>query len=151
MSRYLVDRIERTSAIEVLLDSQVREARGGKALTELDVVNDRTGDRCRIAARALFVFIGARPYTNWLWDEIALDRDGYVLTGPAAGGAGDTPRDPMLLQTSRPGVLAAGDVRSGSIKRMASAVGEGAMAVRLVQEHLTALARRPAQTYVSST
>jgi thioredoxin reductase (NADPH) len=146
MSRYLVDRIERTPAIEVLLDTEVREAEGGKALEALCVENNRTRDRRRIEARGLFVFIGAQPYTSWLGDEIALDENGFVLTGRAAAQPAGTPRECMLLETSRPGVLAAGDVRSGSIKRVASAVGEGAMAVRLVHEHLTALGRAPAQT-----
>jgi thioredoxin reductase (NADPH) len=97
--------------------------------------NDR-GKRQRLEARALFVFIGAQPHTDWLGGAVALDDKGFVATG----------RDAHLLETSLPGVLAAGDVRSGSIKRVASAVGEGSMAVRLVHEHLAALGRHPAQT-----
>ena len=145
MSRYLIDRIERTPAIEVLLDTEVVDAEGGKTLEALVVENHRTNERRRIPANALFVFIGATPHTSWLGDEVALDEKGFVLTGPAAAAAGG-PRDCMLLETSRPGILAAGDVRSGSIKRVASAVGEGAMAVRLVHDHFTSVARTPAHT-----
>jgi thioredoxin reductase (NADPH) len=88
----------------------------------------------------MFVFIGAEPHTDWLRQCVALDRHGFVLRGPAAEaalGEGERrPGHPSLLETSRPGVLAAGDVRSGSIKRVASAVGEGSMAVRLVYDFL---------------
>jgi thioredoxin reductase (NADPH) len=145
MSRYLVERIERTPAIEVRLDAEIRDALGDTELKALVVENTRTGERRKIEARALFVFVGALPCTTWLGDEIALDAHGFVLTGPAAARAAGDPRDCLLLETSRPGVLAAGDVRSGSIKRVASAVGEGAMAVRLVHEHLASTGRRPAQ------
>jgi thioredoxin reductase (NADPH) len=84
----------------------------------------------------LFVFIGAAPHTQWLGDEVALDERGFILTGPQA--ARDGERQPQILETSRLGVFAVGDVRSGSIKRVASAVGEGSMAVRLAYEHLQA-------------
>ncbi len=88
-------------------------------------------------ASALFVFIGADPRTGWLDGAIALDAKGFVLTGAdALGGQDDGVLPPLLLETSEPGVFAAGDVRAGSIKRVASAVGEGSMAVRLVHEHL---------------
>jgi thioredoxin reductase (NADPH) len=143
MSRYLADRIVRDPNIEVLLHTDVREAVGDDALEGLVVEDTHSGERRTIDARALFVFIGAQPHTQWLGDELALDRRGFVLTGPDAaraisGGDRDEPwRELLLLETSRPGVLAVGDVRYGSIKRMASAVGEGSMAVRLVFEHLT--------------
>jgi thioredoxin reductase (NADPH) len=130
MSRYLADRIERHPVIEVMRHTEVRELVGDEALEGLVVEDNRTGVRRRIDARALFVFIGAEPHTRWLADEVALDDRGFVLTG---AGASDSA---SMLQTSRPGVLAVGDARSGSIKRVASAVGEGAMAVRLVHEHL---------------
>jgi thioredoxin reductase (NADPH) len=148
MSRYLVDQIERNPDIEVLRCTEVRELIGHDG--ELEAVateNTRTGERRRLAARRLFVFIGADPCTGWLRDAVALDDRGYVLTGPAADGSAD--RTPAvdgkhsLLETSRPGVLAAGDVRCGSIKRVASAVGEGAMAIRLVHEHLARTGRTP--------
>jgi thioredoxin reductase (NADPH) len=136
MSRYLVARIERTPAIEVLTASEVRSADGAKTLESVVVEHNDSGERQRFEARALFVFIGAQPYTDWLGGAVALDEKGFVVTG----------RNAQLLETSLPGVLAAGDVRSGSIKRVASAVGEGSMAVRLVHEHLASLGRHPAQT-----
>jgi thioredoxin reductase (NADPH) len=146
MSRYLADRIERSSA-EVLLDTQVRELEGERALEAVIAENTRTGRRRRLPARALFVFIGADPRTGWLGDEVALDRNGFVLTGAAAAGTpgenGAGSDRPLLLETNRPGVLAAGDVRSGSIKRVASAVGEGSMAVRLVHDFLERTQRHP--------
>jgi thioredoxin reductase (NADPH) len=136
MSRYLVARIEGTPAIEVLTASEVRSADGAKSLEAVVVEHNDTGKRQRFEARALFVFIGAQPHTDWLGGVVALDEKGFVATG----------RNAHLLETSLPGVLAAGDVRSGSIKRVASAVGEGSMAVRLVHEHLATLGRHPAQT-----
>jgi thioredoxin reductase (NADPH) len=132
MSRYLADRIARNPAVEVMLHTEVREARGGDSLEALVVEDTDTGERRIVPARALFVFIGAEPHTNWLGDDVALDQRGFVLTGAQAS----DDRPPRLLETSLPGVLAVGDVRSGSIKRVASAVGEGAMAVRFVHEYL---------------
>lgn len=146
MSRYLADRIER-SRVEVLLDTEVRALEGEGTLEGVIAENERTGERLRLPARAMFVFIGADPHTGWLRDCVALDHDGFVLTGPAAAPAlpeGERePRPPLLLETSRPGVLAAGDVRSGSIKRVASAVGEGSMAVRLVYDFLERAHQHP--------
>jgi thioredoxin reductase (NADPH) len=147
MSRYLADRIERTDGIEVLLDTEVRELIGDEALEAVLVEDNRTGHRRTLDARALFVFIGVEPYTAWLGDEVALDDRGFVLTGPHAlrtmddEERRDRDREPLLLETSRRGVLAVGDVRSGSIKRVASAVGEGSMSVRLVHEHLAERSR----------
>jgi thioredoxin reductase (NADPH) len=148
MSRYLVDRIERTPNIEVLLHTEVRELIGHHGRLEaLEIEDNRTGVRGRIEGRSLFVFIGAEPHTGWLRDELVLDERGFVMTGPGAvpsggnDGPGDAPHRPQLLESSRPGVFAVGDVRSGSVKRVASAVGEGSMSVRLVHEYL---ASRPA-------
>jgi thioredoxin reductase (NADPH) len=139
MSRYLGDRIERAPNVEVLLNTEVRAPLGGDRLEGLVVEDNVTGARRELEARALFVFIGVEPHTSWLQDVLALDGNGFVLTGknasPRSEGGG---REPMLLETSRPRVLAAGDVRAGSIKRVASAVGEGSMAVRLVHELLGA-------------
>jgi thioredoxin reductase (NADPH) len=129
MSRYLADRIARRRNVQVLTESEIRELLGDHELERVVVENNRTGERTTLDARALFVFIGADPCNGWLGAEIALDESGYVLTGAAAGSE-------LPLQTSRPGVFAAGDVRSGSARRVAAAVGEGAMAVRLVHEHL---------------
>jgi thioredoxin reductase (NADPH) len=141
MSRYLADRVEASPAIEVMRHTEVRELVGDDgALEALRVEDNRSGERRELDARALFVFIGADPCTPWLAGEIALDENGFVLTGPEAadGEWREAGREPLLLETSRPGVLAVGDVRAGSIKRVASAVGEGSMAVRLVHEHLAA-------------
>jgi thioredoxin reductase (NADPH) len=105
------------------------------------IVRDTTtGERQRLPAREVMVFIGGVPSTSWLPDPVLRDAGGYIVTGPAArrmtdAGAVDGP-PPLFLETGWPGLFAAGDVRSGSVKRVASAVGEGAMAVRLVHEHL---------------
>jgi thioredoxin reductase (NADPH) len=142
MSHYLADRIVKNPTIEVRLNTEVRELRGDRVLERVVVEDNRTGERDTIGARSLFVFVGAVPHARWLGDEIALDARGFVLTGPDAAKNGraeeweDLGRQPYFLETSRPGVFAAGDVRSGSIKRVASAVGEGSMAVRLVHEYL---------------
>jgi len=137
MSRYLADRIERNSDIDVHLHSEVRELCGRDALEALVVEDNRAGDRERIEARALFVFIGAAPHTRWLGDNMALDSGGYILTGPdACNGDMSGDRVPLMLETSLPAVFAAGDVRSGSIKRVASAVGEGSIAIRMVHERV---------------
>ncbi|HEX7300825.1 MAG TPA: FAD-dependent oxidoreductase [Solirubrobacteraceae bacterium] len=141
MSRYLADRIERTPGIEVMRHTEVREVIGDTTLEAVAAEDNRTGERRTLPARALFVFIGAEPHTQWLRDQVALDEHGFVLTGFEAARAAaergeERERPPLLLETSVPGVLAVGDVRRGSIKRVASAVGEGSMAVRLVHEHL---------------
>jgi thioredoxin reductase (NADPH) len=119
----------------VMRHIEVRELVGRDGDLEALVVEDnRTGSRHTVDAMLLFVFIGADPCTGWLRGSVALDDHGYVQTGDAA--AQPLAEAPQLLETSLPGVLAVGDVRSGSIKRVASAVGEGAMAVRLVHEYL---------------
>jgi thioredoxin reductase (NADPH) len=136
MSRYLIDQIERTPNIHVRGATQVRELVGERSL-EAVVVETGTGERERIAVGALFVFIGAEPRTGWLDGEVELDAKGFVLTGRELDGAVGDPEAPaLMLETSRPGVFAVGDVRAGSVKRVASAVGEGSMAVRLVHQHL---------------
>jgi thioredoxin reductase (NADPH) len=142
MSRYLADRIERCPRVEVVRHAEVRELIGDGALEAIVVEDTRTGARSRVETGALFVFIGADPNVAWLGDAVALDDRGFILTGAEAARArgaetaGHPGRDPFLLETSLPGVFAAGDVRSGSIKRVASAVGEGSMAIRLVHERL---------------
>jgi thioredoxin reductase (NADPH) len=140
MSRYLVDQIEANPRIEVLRHTRVRELLGPNVLQGLIVEDTHTAATRRLEVRALFVFVGVDPCTQWLPDGVALDEDGFVLTGDHIANPQPDLR-PMFLETSWPGVFAAGDVRSGSIKRVASAVGEGAMAVRLVHE------RRSAQGY----
>jgi thioredoxin reductase (NADPH) len=141
MSRYLVDQINRHPRVTVRSCTEVREVHGDGALETVVTENLRTGERHSIQTRALFVFIGADPNTSWLAGAIELDDRGFVPTGPAAlysdtdGNQGRTQRQPMMLETSRPGVFAAGDVRSGSVKRVASAVGEGSMAIRQIHEY----------------
>ena len=111
----------------------MRELIGEHALEAIAVEDLRTEERRRVGARALFVFIGAEPHTGWLGQHVRLDENGYVLTGSAAANGNG---EPLALETSVPGIFAVGDVRHGSVKRMASAVGEGSMAVRLVHEHM---------------
>jgi thioredoxin reductase (NADPH) len=145
MSRYLCDRIERLPNVEVLLHVEVRELLGEGVLEGLVVEDTRSGERRELPARSLFVFIGAEPHTAWLGSVVELDAKGFVLTDA----------NPSPLETNQPGVFAAGDVRRGSIKRVASAVGEGAMAVRFVHEHFaghhSAPEAGPVHTNVSST
>jgi len=138
MSSYLAHRIEGTPNIEVLLHTEVRRIHGDNSLSEVELVNKKTGAVRKLRVAALFSFIGAVPRTDWLPAEIAKDAKGFVRTGPALAQSGDwgARRPPYLLETSRPGVFAAGDVRSGSVKRVASAVGEGAMAIQFVHEYL---------------
>lgn len=138
MSSYLAERIEGCDNIEVLDHTEIREMQGGERLERIVVANTRTGATRTIDTPAVFTFIGAVPRTDWLPDGILTDDDGYIRTGRAAA---DSPgwsasRPPFLLETSWPGVFAAGDVRRGSVKRVASAVGEGAMAVKFVHEYL---------------
>jgi thioredoxin reductase (NADPH) len=136
MSRYLIDQVTRLPNVQVMVDSEVRELHGDQALKAITVVGSRTGTRRVLPARALFVFIGAAPCTDWLGGLVDLDDHGFVRTGAgalaAAGGPDGT--GPLPLETNRPGVFAVGDVRSGSAKRVAAAVGEGAMAIRLAFE-----------------
>jgi thioredoxin reductase (NADPH) len=140
MSRYLVDRIEAAPNVHVRTHSRVVAAYGTDHLEELDV--EGPGGRERLPAATLFVFIGASPQTDWLDGAVERDGRGFVLTGPELLHDGRKPRgwtlerDPFLLETSAPGVFAAGDVRHESIKRVASAVGEGSMAVQFVHRHL---------------
>jgi thioredoxin reductase (NADPH) len=140
MSRYLVDRISRIPNVTVLPGTQLRELIGDKSL-EAVAVTDQTGERRVIPARALFVFVGVAPSTQWLSGLLALDDDGFVRTGweaeaPIGASLPQTLWRRSALETSQPGVFAVGDVRSGSTKRVAAAVGEGAMAVRLAFERM---------------
>jgi thioredoxin reductase (NADPH) len=142
MSSYLVDRVMDTENVELLPNTEVQELLGEDRLDGVVVEDNRSGARRTLGARALF-FIGAQANTGWLQGAVELDERGFVLTGRELDDRAleedawrERSREPYLLETSLPGVFAAGDVRSGSIKRCASAVGEGAMAVRLVHQYL---------------
>ncbi len=143
MSRYLVDRITDARNIDLLANTEVREFLGEDRLDGVVVGDNRLGARRALGVRALFAFIGAEANTGWLKGTVGLDERGFVLTGRELEGSAfdEDPwrglsREPFLLEASMPGVFAAGDVRSGSTKRCATAVGEGALAVRLVHQYL---------------
>jgi thioredoxin reductase (NADPH) len=143
MSSYLIDQIRGTPNIEVRTSAEVVAAHGTETLEAITVARAE-GSEERLVAGAMFVFIGAQPQTGWLGDEIARDEKGFVLAGAdaiAASGRARWPlaRDPYLLETSLPGVFVAGDVRASSIKRVASAVGEGSMAVQFVHDYIGSL------------
>jgi thioredoxin reductase (NADPH) len=141
MSRYLIDELERREQVELMTYTEVVELKGSDVLEAVVVADNRTGARRELECRALFVFIGADPHTDWLRGHVAMDEHCFLLTGRDVQGeelvAYST--EPFFLETSRPGIFAVGDVHSGSIKRVASAVGEGSMAVRLVHQRLAAV------------
>jgi thioredoxin reductase (NADPH) len=134
MSRYLIDAITREPRIVLTPDAQVTGLRGSPQLSGVELMDARTGQARLLPVCGLFVFIGATACTEWLAGQLAQDDRGFLLTGadvpPAEREPGAPP--PLPLETSRPGVFCVGDVRSGSVKRVATAIGEGAMAVRLV-------------------
>jgi thioredoxin reductase (NADPH) len=139
MSRYLIERIRSLPNVEVRTQAVVAEASGENRLEELTVAV--AGHEERVPATAAFVFIGARPQTEWLGDTLARDARGFIVSGPAVRRIKGRhrwrlKRDPFPLETSMPGVFVAGDVRDQSIKRVASAVGEGSMSVQLVHHYL---------------
>jgi thioredoxin reductase (NADPH) len=138
MSSYLARRIEQTPNIELVSSTTIRRMNGDTHLSSVDIVNSKTGEERTVVTPGVFSFIGAEPRTSWLPPEIERDAKGFVRTGAdlARSRYWTSARQPFLLETSRPGVFAAGDVRSGSVKRVASAVGEGAMAVQFVHECL---------------
>jgi thioredoxin reductase (NADPH) len=141
MSRYLIDEIERNERVHVGTQSEVVELRGEPGLEQLVIEDTRTGERREMPAKALFVFIGASPHTDWLRDFVAMDEDCFLLTGRDIEGidlAGYNGDQPYFLETSQPGMFAVGDVHSGSVKRCASAVGEGSMSIQLVHQRLAA-------------
>ena len=140
MSQYLVERIERTPNVVLRCNTTVEEVTGDERLETLVLRNTATDERETVSGSALFVFIGASPRTDWLEDRVLRDDRGFVLTGPDVMAAGrpkrwTLDRDPYLLETNIAGVFAAGDVRHGSGKRVATAVGEGAMAVMSIWQY----------------
>ncbi len=136
MSHYLVSRLEHAPNVRIHTGSEVQILRGGEHLESATVVNGR-GQRETIAARAVFVMIGSDPCTDWLQGAIDLDEQGFVMTGltPAEDGISAT----SPYETILPGVFAVGDVRSGSVKRVASAVGEGSVVVQAVHQYLATI------------
>jgi thioredoxin reductase (NADPH) len=147
MSQYLVDQIRGIANIRVMLHTEVVEAHAsvtgeGERLEALTVVHLNNGQSERLPAAAMFIFIGAVPYSEMLDGVIERNRAGFILTGPDLMRGGKRPpgwrlnRDPYLLETSVPGIFAAGDIRQGAVRRVASAVGEGAIAVSLVHQYL---------------
>ncbi|PRZ43916.1 thioredoxin reductase (NADPH) [Antricoccus suffuscus] len=140
MSAYLIEQIEARPNIEVRCRAQVQKVTGTDRIDTITVSDADGGETTELAASAMFIFIGASPHTGWLPPQIATDRRGFVLTGPALGdrrfATPDGERDPYLYETSVPGVFAVGDVRARSVKRVASAVGEGSVAVQFVHQYL---------------
>jgi thioredoxin reductase (NADPH) len=138
MSRYLIEQIRAKSNIAARLESEVAAVHGDTRLTSIDIRDRASGNNTRHDCGGLFVFIGADADTRWLPEEIARDSLGYVLTGDKVVSAQrwSHTRDPYLLETSVPGVFACGDVRLSPVKRVASAVGEGSMAIALVHQYL---------------
>jgi thioredoxin reductase (NADPH) len=138
MSSYLVHRIEQTPNIELLCNTTITRMMGDGHLKSVEILDTKTGQRRTIETPGIFSFIGADPRTDWLPEEIERDTKGFVKTGPAVAQSPhwSAARSPFLLETSHRGVFAAGDVRSGSVKRVASAVGEGSMSVQFVHEYL---------------
>ncbi len=145
MSQYLIDQIKQTPNIQVETRSRVVEAHGNGHLEAISILCERSGQTDRVKAGALFVFIGAEPRTDWLAGVVERDPRGFVLTGNDLLRDGKRPkgwtldRDPYLPETSVPGIFAVGDVRHGSVKRVASGVGEGSIAVQFIHQYLSAV------------
>jgi thioredoxin reductase (NADPH) len=143
MSQYLIEQVENTPNIHVEYSTQVVEVHGEDHLESVSFRCDLTGDMNRVPANSLFVFIGAEPRTAWLDGTIERNERGFILTGPDLLKPGKRPkgwtleRDPGLLETNVPGVFAVGDVRYGSVKRVASGVGEGSVAIQFVHQYLS--------------
>lgn len=143
MSQYLIDQIKETPNIEIWARGQVAEVHGDSHLEEISVLCTDTNKIERVAASSMFIFIGALPRTEWLAGMVERDDRGFILTGPDLIRDGQHPkgwtldRDPFLLETNVPGLFAVGDVRHGSVKRVASGVGEGSVAVQFIHQYLS--------------
>ena len=149
MSQYLIQQLRTKDNVRVALNACVTAVEGGSRLEAITIQHDG-GDgsfptRERVETDALFVFLGADAETGWLPETIARDERGYLLTGVdvKAGGHWRQDRDPYLLETSVPGIFAAGDVRHGSVKRVASGVGEGSMAIAFIHQYLALAGTAP--------
>jgi thioredoxin reductase (NADPH) len=146
MSQYLVDELKaQGEKVRVLTRTRVAGVAGDGRLEAITIENLDTGEQQTVASSALFIFIGAQPHTEWLDEQIQRDKHGFILTGAELLVDGRCPkgwpldRDPFLLETSLPGIFAAGDVRRGSVKRVTSGVGEGAIACTLIHQYLSTL------------
>ncbi len=143
MSQYLIDQIKETPNIQVWAHASIAEAHGESHLEEISVLCSDSNKLERVPANAMFIFIGALPRTDWLGDLVERDERGFLLTGPDLIRDGQHPkgwtldRDPFLLETNIPGIFAVGDVRHGSVKRVASGVGEGSVAVQFIHQYLS--------------
>jgi thioredoxin reductase (NADPH) len=143
MSQYLIEQIEQTPNIQLWAHASVAEAHGDRHLEEISVLCSDTNKIERVPASAMFIFIGALPRTDWLGRTVERDERGFILTGPDLIRDGQPPagwtleRDPFLLETNVPGLFAVGDVRHGSVKRVASGVGEGSVAVQFIHQYLS--------------
>ena len=143
MSQYLIDQMQKTENIQVEYQSRVAEVHGDDRLRSMSIACDLSGAIQTVPATSLFIFIGAEPRTAWLDGVIERDSRGFILTGPDLMRDGKPPkgwsleRDPGLLETNIPGIFAVGDVRHGSIKRVASGVGEGSVAIQFVHQYLS--------------
>ena len=143
MSQYLIDQIEQTPNIHLWTHASVAEVHGDQHLEEISVLCSDTNKVERVPANAMFIFIGALPRTDWLANLVERDDYGFILTGPDLLWNGARPkgwtldRDPFLLETNIPGLFAVGDVRHGSVKRVASGVGEGSVAVQFIHQYLS--------------
>ena len=143
MSQYLIDQIERTPNIQIWTHASVSEVHGDTHLEEISVLCTDTDKIERVPAGSMFIFIGALPRTDWLAGLVERDERGFILTGPDLIRDGQRPkswtldRDPFLLETNVPGIFAVGDVRHGSVKRVASGVGEGSVAVQFIHQYLS--------------
>jgi thioredoxin reductase (NADPH) len=143
MSQYLIDQVKETPNIQLWTHASVAEAHGETHLEEISVLCTDTGKLERVPASAMFIFIGALPQTEWLAGIVERDERGFLLAGPDLMQDGQRPkgwtpdRDPFLLETNVPGIFAVGDVRHGSIKRVASGVGEGSVAVQFIHQYLS--------------
>jgi thioredoxin reductase (NADPH) len=143
MSQYLIDQIKETPNIQVWPNASVIEAHGDSHLEEISILCSDTDKIERVPASSMFIFIGALPRTDWLGDLVERDERGFLLTGPDLIRDGEHPkgwtldRDPFLLETNIPGIFAVGDVRHGSVKRVASGVGEGSVAVQFIHQYLS--------------
>jgi thioredoxin reductase (NADPH) len=148
MSDYLIREIGATPNVDVCYRVQVTDGTGTSHLQSLVLEDTTSGARRSVPADALFILIGSQPRTEWLGASVARDQWGFILTGPDLPGGTGTRwppgRPPLPLETSLPGVFAAGDVRQGSVKRVASAVGEGAVTIPLVHRYLETIAATPA-------